>query len=183
MAVFGFITYAYGWTNHALIAEDTLNQPTTIIGALVGGFTLMTALMAWVVKHLLDTTVPNMQNNFQTTMSGQKDTFEKSLADQQKLFVDSAKIFQEIVASQQESSKKELVIQIECFNMRQDKLKEIFENALKFEREANAKNLELVMAEFRIDRERFFDVLVTAKEEEGFISKPGNNKPRKAEGH
>jgi hypothetical protein len=42
------------------VADEGISQSTTAIGALAGGYTLMMGLMAWVVKYLLGTTIPEL---------------------------------------------------------------------------------------------------------------------------
>jgi len=44
-----------------VLGQTEVSNQTTMLGALVAGFTLMTGLMVWVIKRLLDTTLPGVE--------------------------------------------------------------------------------------------------------------------------
>jgi len=160
----GAVVFAVNFTGQ-IIAEETVPNPLTAIGALVAGFTVMTGLMAWVLRYLLSTTIPAMQVSYQTAMDKQRDTFERTINAQQQLFVDSAKIFQQIVTDSQDGYKKDEKSLMDTFALEQQRQRDLFERGLLAQREFFSKEMQAVMAEFRIDRERFFDAIVTAGED------------------
>lgn len=66
--------------------EAIVSTPTTAVGALIAGFSMLTGLMVWIVKRLLDTTIPTMQTGFQSALDRQQQSFERLLKESQESF-------------------------------------------------------------------------------------------------
>lgn len=89
--------------------SDAINtNQLTGIGVLAGGFTLMTGLMAWVLKRLLDVTIPSLQTTFSTALESQRATFTSSLERQLGSFQTAQDNFQKIVEDCQKSYKDDM---------------------------------------------------------------------------
>jgi len=136
-----------------LVGEnDLLGTPTTAIGALVAGFTAMTGLMVWIVKRLLDTTIPGMQTAFQTVMDRQQTGFQTAQDRQQVVYQTAQDNFSKLNQAAQAEYRKDLQTIIDSFAKECQAMRTLFETRTAQEREFFDKELNLIMSEVRTDR-------------------------------
>jgi DNA anti-recombination protein RmuC len=100
-------------------AGDDAGNSKTVIGALVAGFTAMVGLMAWVIKHLLDKTIPEQTKAYHAEMDAHRaeiasarETFEKTIKALIDVFQGAQDRFQAIVERQSQEARadrKEIV--------------------------------------------------------------------------
>ncbi len=98
---------------------DGISTNTAAISVLATGFTAMLGLMAWVLKRLLDTTIPQQQATFVTAMDKaatafasasdkQREAFTTSLERQLKTFENAQANFQKVVEQTQTAHKDDM---------------------------------------------------------------------------
>lgn len=69
-----------------LLAQFDAGQPTTLLAALLAAFTALVGLVVWIVKKMLDSTIPNLQTTFAKTLADLQTTYSSSLEKQQTAF-------------------------------------------------------------------------------------------------
>ncbi len=144
---------------------DGISTNTAAISVLATGFTAMLGLMAWVLKRLLDTTIPQQQAAFVTAMDKaataftegadkaatasasasekQRDAFTTSLERQLKTFENAQANFQRIVEQIQASHKDDM------------------DRERVFYRDLYHQKLQQLVEEERQDREKFLGAFET----------------------
>lgn len=128
-------------SSYFILGQVDLGTPTTAIGALVTGFTAMTGLMVWIVKRLLDTTIPGMQTAFQTALDRQQTTFQTAQDN-----------FAKMSKEAQAEYRKDLQAIIDSFMKESLAMRTLFETRTTQEREFFDKELNMIMSEVRTDR-------------------------------
>lgn len=167
-----------------IIAEEAgVSQSTTLVGAVIGGFTLMSGLMAWVVKYLLGTTIPGIQTSHkeaiqelsashhsslqEVTSSHQKimaqltETYAKAAEMSQQTLQMTQKSFTDTIKATQDGFRSDILQRTEMSIANENQLRDLFEKKLERERQFFETQLQQLLAEQRLDRERMFDTLVT----------------------
>lgn len=134
---------------------------TTAIGAIIAGFALMTGLMGWVIKHMLDTTIPDLSKTFQNT------------AEQRNVvFIESSKQFQATLVTVQEGFRSDIrelakvytdseLVQRETFRSVLENQRKFFAEQLKGIVEGNRAERETTTADIKMMHDKFFDIIVS----------------------
>lgn len=144
------------WPFFMAQAEGVGGVPTTAMGALIVGFVSMTGLMVWIVKRLLDTTVPGMQAAFQTAQDRQATANQAALDRLLTSFQTAQNNFQKIVERNQDECKKERLEQIAMLTADGNATRKVYEEKSAAEREFFQKTIEMMMTTFERDRQRAF---------------------------
>lgn len=121
---------------HGIFSQADMGSNTTVVGALTLGFTTMLGLMAWVLKRLLDTTIPQQQATFtaainklvDTTIPGLQETFTAGIDSQRNSFA-------EVLTKQRDTFAQAHEKQLVTFDTAQKNFGVIVENTQKVYRE------------------------------------------------
>lgn len=121
-----------------LAEGEGMSSTTAEMGALVAGFTAMVGLMVWVVRKLLDQTIPNMQKTFNEIM-------ERRIQVIQEVRDEFAKGLATVTAAH----RLDLEETIKAFVLETSAQRELFEKKLNHERDFFAKQLEALINDSR----------------------------------
>lgn len=161
-----YTAWAGGGVVAYIIAQDVSAAPTTVVGALIAGFVGMTGLMVWIVKRMLDTTIPTMQASFEQAqktfldaLTRQEASRQVSLDRQSETFLTALDKVNQQMAKAQAEYKADLSTLTMSFASEEKELRDLFEKKLAHEREFFAREAGQLMQVFKEDREQMFTVL------------------------